>query len=118
MTDYMDLRPRAEIGTIDPELSPVDYLLARMRDPMLEERIRDRIAIALLPFTVPKLQATAIVEGKNFAEALERCVKRSNGAKVIPAKVEDEGAAKVPALKVQSDVWLRPTSADKRLRRL
>jgi hypothetical protein len=112
----MDLRPQAEIVLIDPELSPVDYLLARMRDPTLEERTRDRIAIALLPFTVPKLQATAIVEGKNFAEALERCIKRSNGVKVIPANADGEGSE--PLKKIQTDVRLRPTSVDKRLRRL
>ena len=38
-----------------------------------------RAAIEALPFEVPKLSATAIatMDGKTFAEALERCIERS-----------------------------------------
>jgi hypothetical protein len=38
-----------------------------------------RAAIEALPFEVPKLSATAIatLDGKTFAEALERCIERS-----------------------------------------
>ena len=54
-------REQREIIVIDQNLSPMDYLLARMRDPTTEEHVRTRIAIALLPFTVPKLQAMAVL---------------------------------------------------------
>ena len=63
MTEYLDLRPRAsmeESAEIDQNLSPVDHLLQRLRDPQTERlTARDRIAIALLPFFAPKLQATS-----------------------------------------------------------
>jgi hypothetical protein len=38
-----------------------------------------RAAIEALPFEVPKLSAAAIatIDGKTFAEALERCIERS-----------------------------------------
>jgi hypothetical protein len=41
--------------------------------------LRMRAAIEALPFEVPKLSATAIatMDGKTFAEALERCIERS-----------------------------------------
>src|SRR5262249_28299962 len=42
-------REEQQIVVIDPNLSPMDYLLARMRDPTTEEHVRTRIAIALLP---------------------------------------------------------------------
>jgi len=50
-----------------------------MRDPDIEEHVRTRIAIALLPFTEPKLQATAILQmGGDFASRLERAMLRSD----------------------------------------
>ena len=76
MTEYMDLRPRVtleEPSKIDPDLSPVDYLLTRTRDLQTEKlNARDRIAIALLPFFAPKLQATAHLDGKDFGSILDR----------------------------------------------
>jgi hypothetical protein len=44
-----------------PDVSPMGYLLARMRHPETEEHVKTRIAIALLPFTEPKLAVTASV---------------------------------------------------------
>jgi hypothetical protein len=70
----------------DPNLSPVDHLLARLRDTTTDRlSARDRIAIALLPFTVPKLQATAVVQmGQDFASKLDRAVLRSSNVKLLP----------------------------------
>jgi hypothetical protein len=70
----------------DPHLSPVDYLLARLRDPQTERlSARDRIAIALLPFTVPKLQATATIQmGQDFASKLDRACLRSDNVRLLP----------------------------------
>jgi hypothetical protein len=53
-----------EVVVLDPDFSPMDYLLARMRHPRTDRlTARDRLAIALLPFTAPKLAATAIIKG-------------------------------------------------------
>ena|ERR1700736_2154767 len=81
MTEYLDLRPRAELPIIrnveqlNPNLSPIEYLLARMRDPTTPEQARTRIAIALLPFTTPKLAVSANVSEKDFATLLDRRTK-------------------------------------------
>ena len=49
-----------------------------------------RAAIESLPYETPKLSATAIatMDGKTFAEALERCIERSNGPPRLNGKVE------------------------------
>jgi hypothetical protein len=49
--------------------------------------MRVRCAIEALPFEVPKLSATAIVtmDGKSFAEALERAIERSKGPLMLNA---------------------------------
>jgi hypothetical protein len=39
---------------------PVDRLLRRMNDPALSEEYRDQLAIALGPYTAPRLSAVAI----------------------------------------------------------
>jgi hypothetical protein len=97
----------------DPNLTPIDYLLIRMRDPRTEEGVKTRIAIALLPFTAPKLAVTATIEGKDFASLLDRAVARSAQvrdaiAQVQEAKVEPEPVTAQPIL---------PPVPDKRYRR-
>jgi hypothetical protein len=58
-----------------------------MRDPRVEEHVRTRIAIALLPFTVPKLQANAVLTlGQEFAAKLERAMLRSAKVRLIQAR--------------------------------
>jgi hypothetical protein len=47
-----------------------------MRDPRTEESIRTRIAVALLPFTTPKLLATANVSEQSFASILAARIAR------------------------------------------
>jgi hypothetical protein len=116
MTEYLDLRQRARLENvipIDPNLSPMDYLLARMRDPTVDEHVRTRIAIALLPFTVPKLQATALIGmGHDFAARLERAVLRSSKVKLI----EGEPVAKMPgSLKEAKMIKAEPRSFKRRI---
>jgi hypothetical protein len=67
---------REKVVSIDPNLSPIDYLLARMRDPRTEENVRTRIAIALLPFTSPKLAVTYQATESDFATLLDERIKR------------------------------------------
>jgi hypothetical protein len=72
-----------KVVSIDPNLSPIDYLLARMRDPRTEENVRTRIAIALLPFTTPKLAVTAQVSENDFATLLDQRIKRHEQARKL-----------------------------------
>src|SRR6516225_4375559 len=73
---------------IPPDVSPMNYLLARMRHPETEEHVRTRIAIALLPFTEPKLAVTASIPfNETFANLLDRAWKRSARVQVIPAPI-------------------------------
>jgi hypothetical protein len=45
-----------------------------------------RAAVEALPFESPKLSATAVLTGEDFAERLEKAIARS-GVKMIDAKV-------------------------------
>jgi hypothetical protein len=109
---------REKVVSIDPNLSPIDYLLARMRDPRIEENVRTRIAIALLPFTAPKLAVTYQASESDFATLLEERIKRHearlnggmNGTKLIEPPPPANGAVEIK----------RPLArtADRRFRRL
>lgn len=79
-------RREREVVPLNPKLSPMDYLLARMRDPTTEEAVRTRIAIAPLPFTSPKLAVTALVTNQDIKARLEKAILRSNAVKLIPAQ--------------------------------
>ena len=93
----------------DPNLSPVDHLLARMRDPTTDRLdARDRIAIALLPFFAPKLQATAHFDGKEFASILDRRVAHWK-------KIEGQPRKPTPPVDVKPPL---PHVYDKRYRRV
>jgi hypothetical protein len=48
--------------------------------------VRMRAAVEALPFESPKLSATAVLTGEDFAERLEKAIARS-GVKMIDAKV-------------------------------
>jgi hypothetical protein len=91
-------------GDILPNLSPIDYLLGRMRDPRTEEHVKTRIAIALLPFTTPKLAVQANIDSKDFGLLLEkakaRIEKAEDQSKTIEAKREVEPVTAKPILPV------------------
>ncbi len=61
--------------------------------------VRMRSAIECLPFENPKLSATAIatMNGKNFAEALERAIERSQNPPILnsPKTIEHLPAAEL-----------------------
>jgi hypothetical protein len=92
-------RVEQEIMPFDPNLAPIDYLLARMRDPRTEDRTKDRIAIALLPFTSPKLAVAASIPfDERFANLLDRAKKRSDKVKVIEVQPEPKPEPEPPPL--------------------
>jgi hypothetical protein len=63
----------------EDEIRALAYLQSIYRNPMEATPTRMRAAIECLPFENPKLSATAIatMDGKSFAEALERAIERS-----------------------------------------
>jgi hypothetical protein len=68
-----------------------------MRDPTVDENRRDKIAMALLPFTTPKLAVTASVSEKDFATILDRRIAHMNRMEERRKNVEanNNGKAKV-----------------------
>ena len=69
-------------GENDPPITSLEYLQSVYRDPNRPENVRIRCAVESLPYENPKLSATAIatMDGKSFAEALDRCIARSQFA--------------------------------------
>jgi hypothetical protein len=61
------------------EVTPLDFLEAVYCNPNLPLATRLRAAIEASPYKHPKLSATAIatMDGKSFAETLERAIERS-----------------------------------------
>jgi hypothetical protein len=50
--------------------------------------VQQRMLIELLPFYMPKLSAVGVgyITGNDFASRLERCIERSNRAKLIEGR--------------------------------
>jgi hypothetical protein len=65
------------------EVTPLDFLEAVYLNPNLPLAQRMRAAIEAAPYRHPKLSATAIatMDGKSFAEALERALVRSDAVR-------------------------------------
>ena len=108
-------RVEQEIIPFDPDLTPIDYLLARMRDPRTPDHVKDRVAIALLPFTSPKLAVTASVPfDETFANLLDRARKRSEKVKVKVIEARPEPEKPAPTVEIKPHL---PTVPDRRYRR-
>jgi hypothetical protein len=82
-------RPKVEVLVEDgPEgRSSLELLQTIYRDRTLPLNVRVRCAVEALPFENPKLSATAIatMDGKTFAQALERAIERSKAPLPLPA---------------------------------
>jgi hypothetical protein len=74
------------------DYSPLDYILAVMRDPRQPAWRRDRAARDAAPYCHPRLAVTAITTPVGFAQRLDEAIARSERAKVIdatpPAQIE------------------------------
>lgn len=68
-------QPVAEVP-VAPDASPLDFLCAVYRDSGQPMSRRMRAAIEALPFTSPKLSATALLGGGDFGALLEERLKR------------------------------------------
>jgi hypothetical protein len=72
-----------------PAVNSLEYLQSVYRDPNQTTNVRMRAATAALPFELPKLSAVGFVRDmETFAVQLELAIQRSNGARLIEAKVE------------------------------
>ena len=71
----------------EDEIKALAYLQSIYRDPMEATPTRMRAAIECLPFENPKLSATAIatLDGKSFADALDRAIERSKSPPMLNA---------------------------------
>jgi hypothetical protein len=70
---------------VEGEILSLEYLQSIYRNPMEPTSMRMRAAIECLPFENPKMAVTAIatMNGKSFAEALDRCIARSRSPHVV-----------------------------------
>jgi hypothetical protein len=64
---------------VEERTAALEYLQGIYNDPTQSTSMRMRAAIECLPFETPKLSATAVatMDGKSFADALERAIVRS-----------------------------------------
>ena len=93
---------------IPPNGNSLDFLRMVYRNPALGLPVRMRAAMACLPFELPKLAVTAVVSEQNFAEVLERRLKRIAELEATPIN------ANKPEIEVKPPM---PRIADRRFRR-
>ena len=92
---------RSELDNGEPEVpegeTSLMLLQAVYRDKKQPLNVRVRCAVEALQYEVPKLSATAIatMDGKTFAEALEKAIERSKGPLLLNGKVEELAATEL-----------------------
>ena len=99
-----------------PNPTPIDtleFLQAVYMDDELPLLTRVRVAVACLPYEVPKLAVTAVVSEQDFATVLDRRLKRIEEMKLIEAKPTIDGVEGKFA-----DVRLPPVVPARRFRRI
>jgi hypothetical protein len=76
---------------VGDEIFALPYLQSIYRNPMEPTSMRMRAAIESLPYENPKLSATAIatMDGQSFADALERCIARSQSPPQLNGPVQE-----------------------------
>jgi hypothetical protein len=68
------------------EIDPLTFLKAVYMNVELPLSVRMRAAMAVLPFTHPKLAVTAVVSEQDFATVLDRRLKRIEEMKLLERK--------------------------------
>jgi hypothetical protein len=74
----------AECVELQPRATPLEFLQAVYCNEGLPISVRMRAAIEAAPFIHPKLSVTAQINSEDFAQALERAIKRSAKAIAQP----------------------------------
>jgi hypothetical protein len=79
---------------LQDEVIPDDVPLMKLADSVVRGKVKlspqqQRMLIEMLPYIAPKLSATAIatMDGKTFAEALDRAIERSKSGGATSAEV-------------------------------
>ncbi|MFZ2082391.1 MAG: hypothetical protein WAV38_38205 [Xanthobacteraceae bacterium] len=80
---------------LQDQIIPDDIPLMELADKVVRGKVtlspqQQRMLIEMLPYIVPKLSATAnvLLDGKSFAEALDRCIERSKQPVLLNGPVE------------------------------
>jgi hypothetical protein len=115
--NYVDIEENDGLE-VAADATPVDFLMALYRDIRQPMSRRLRAAEAAAPYCHPKLAVTAIMEGTDFATALDRAVKRSEAARIKTIEAVKVPEIEPPKVPLKTDCRLPPTNHDKRLRRL
>jgi hypothetical protein len=108
MDDELDLNARImeEPEPVLPEGTTAKQALEMVYRGLIELTPQQmRAAIELLPYENPKLSATAIatMDGKSFAEALEKAIERSKGPLLLNGTVEELPASELKKPFVRSN---------------
>jgi hypothetical protein len=91
-SEFVDLRSKQIL--VEDEVIPDDIPLMELADKVVRGKVKLaqqqlRMLIEMLPYIAPKLSATAIatMDGKTFAEALDRAIERSKSGGATSAEV-------------------------------
>jgi hypothetical protein len=84
------------ISAIDEPTDGLTFLKAIYRNPQVPLPVRMRAAIEALPFESPKLSATAIIQGQDFAALLDARLARIEEAKL--KVIDAEPGASIPMI--------------------
>ena len=91
-SEFVDLSSKQIL--VEDEVIPDDILLIELADKVVRGKVKLaqqqlRMLIEMLPYIAPKLSATAIatMDGKTFAEALDRAIERSKSGGATSAEV-------------------------------
>jgi hypothetical protein len=96
--------------TLEPNGNSLDLLQMVYRNPSLALPVRMGAAIAALPFELPKLAVTAVINEQNFAEALERRLQNME-------RITNGNGKMIEAKQVETKTPM-PRLADRRYRRV
>jgi hypothetical protein len=99
-----------QVPTVQDEVIPDDIPLMELADRVVRGKMKlsppqQRMLIEMLPYIAPKLSATAIatMDGKSFAEALERAIERSKSPPRLNGPVEQLPASELKKPFVRSN---------------
>jgi len=91
-SEFVDLSSKQIL--VEDAVTPDDIPLMELADKVVRRKVKLaqqqlRMLIEMLPYIAPKLSATAIatMDGKTFAEALDRAIERSKSGGATSAEV-------------------------------
>jgi len=99
---------------LGPNALSLEGLQAIYRNPALSLTTRFRAMVAAVPYETPKLLATAIVDGRDFATLLDERIKRFESMKSIEARPVEQPETK-PQVETKPPLARTP---DRRFRRI